>query len=701
MDPISAVGLVGSIVSIADAVLQTANRLSLLQSKYRQADSSVSLLVGQIYTIQVALRQLAASREGGITSLASCGSKGLSGLSTSLDGCKLLTGSLNEKLNDLERQVDGKLSIKGKISLLWHDWEIRDYLDMLDRHVNALNLLLNVVQCTTSVRQQHILADDESKTILRLAREGTESLVVLDGSSMQSKHTSVFSEDTTDLSIEFAFDLDLMGTRAYHTAFKNNCRELVHGKSKSQFNGGKNSYAKHSDSPTIHGEPGNADKYLLQTTSPRRKVFPDNEVTRTFEAQDALNAAMGWNTNASRSQQSRHFSLLNFSFTRSHNKSFEPGRKSMITKSKSRGSLKPVNEEVKALLLGISEAGKSTFLKAIKLFTVEGYTITERELYRETVFSNMVNGMKALLNAFDRLPYPECDPVYEEHYKTVSLNTLQSEEVLLPEPIYRALKALWANKIVQNGYRNLKRDSQFSSLAYYLDEIDRIGAADYVPNDMDVLMTRATTTGIFDTKFIESSSNGNIWRVFDMGGERSERKKWYHVLKGADLIFFHVDVCCYNELLSENKFVNRMTESITVWDDIVNRRFLAKPAFVLIFTKIDQLASTIAAMQPHTVLGSVPEDVSPDEYRICLKDMFLGRMKDKSLIVKIIFENLTDDPNGFVFGAFATAKAAIQENRERKEPEAQEIGIALTSIPESETVSGYHHLDHSTHSEIV
>lgn len=58
----------------------------------------------------------------------------------------------------------------------------------------------------------------------------------------------------------------------------------------------------------------------------------------------------------------------------------------------------------------------------------------------------------------------------------------------------------------------------------YFDSITRIGARNYLPSDQDVLRSRVKTTGITETTFLIGELK---YRMFDVGGQRSERKKWY------------------------------------------------------------------------------------------------------------------------------------------------------------------------------
>lgn len=60
--------------------------------------------------------------------------------------------------------------------------------------------------------------------------------------------------------------------------------------------------------------------------------------------------------------------------------------------------------------------------------------------------------------------------------------------------------------------------------ASFYDQIDNLWSPGYKPSDQDIIRCRAKTTGIVETTF----HLGNLtYRMFDVGGQRSERKKWY------------------------------------------------------------------------------------------------------------------------------------------------------------------------------
>lgn len=119
----------------------------------------------------------------------------------------------------------------------------------------------------------------------------------------------------------------------------------------------------------------------------------------------------------------------------------------------------------------------------------------------------------------------------------------------------------------------------------YFDSIDRIATPDYVPNDQDVLRSRVKTTGITETTFIIGDLT---YRMFDVGGQRSERKKWIHCFENVTTILFLVAISEYDQLLFEDETVNRMQEALTLFDSICNSRWFIKTSIILFLNKIDR-----------------------------------------------------------------------------------------------------------------
>ncbi|CAB1330302.1 unnamed protein product, partial [Coregonus sp. 'balchen'] len=118
----------------------------------------------------------------------------------------------------------------------------------------------------------------------------------------------------------------------------------------------------------------------------------------------------------------------------------------------------------------------------------------------------------------------------------------------------------------------------------YLNDLDRITQPSYVPTQQDVLRTRVKTTGIVETHFTFKEL---YFKMFDVGGQRSERKKWIHCFEGVTSIIFCVALSDYDLVLAEDEEMNRMHESMKLFDSICNNKWFTDTSIILFLNKKD------------------------------------------------------------------------------------------------------------------
>ena len=88
----------------------------------------------------------------------------------------------------------------------------------------------------------------------------------------------------------------------------------------------------------------------------------------------------------------------------------------------------------------------------------------------------------------------------------------------------------------------------FDSAHYFLSDVERICSPDYQPTDQDVLRTRVASTGIVKVEFLVRHLTFNI---LDVGGQRSERKKWIHCFDDVTAVLFVISLSEYDQVLAE------------------------------------------------------------------------------------------------------------------------------------------------------
>ncbi|CAO3661358.1 unnamed protein product [Umbelopsis vinacea] len=242
------------------------------------------------------------------------------------------------------------------------------------------------------------------------------------------------------------------------------------------------------------------------------------------------------------------------------------------------------------LLLGAGEFGKSTILKQMKLIHDGGYSQDERESFREIIYSNTTQSMRVILEAMESMGINFEYPQNREHAALILDQPPQIESDIMPQEVGNAVKALWQDNGVKQAFSRSNEYQLNDSAQYYFESIDRISDPRFTPSDQDVLRSRVKTTGITETTFIIGDLT---YRMFDVGGQRSERKKWIHCFENVTAIIFLVAISEYDQVLIEDETVNRMQEALTLFDSICNSRWFVKTSIILFLNKIDRFAEKL------------------------------------------------------------------------------------------------------------
>ncbi|ORY99101.1 guanine nucleotide-binding protein subunit alpha [Syncephalastrum racemosum] len=277
-----------------------------------------------------------------------------------------------------------------------------------------------------------------------------------------------------------------------------------------------------------------------------------------------------------------------------------------------------MRNEVKMLLLGAGESGKSTILKQMKLIHDGGYSRDEREAFKEIIFSNTVQSMRVILEAMDEMGIALSQPAHRHHVTVIMEMPSQIERENLPPEVTQAVKTLWKDPNLFTVFERSREYQLNDSAKYYFDSIERIGDPGYVPTDQDVLRSRVKTTGITETTFVIGELT---YRMFDVGGQRSERKKWIHCFENVTAIIFLVAISEYDQVLIEDETVNRMQEALTLFDSICNSRWFVKTSIILFLNKIDIFKEKL----PKHPLGDHFNDFTGPETYDAASDYILNR----------------------------------------------------------------------------
>jgi len=284
----------------------------------------------------------------------------------------------------------------------------------------------------------------------------------------------------------------------------------------------------------------------------------------------------------------------------------------------------------KLLLLGSGESGKSTLFKQMITIYGKGFSDDERRGYVTIVWKNIIEAMRTL--CIQSAQYGEVSAANAQ--ARTAFAEMKGEEDLTPELGY-AIQALWKESSILAAYERRATFQLPDSAAYFFAKIEQVARKEYLPNNDDILRARVRTTGIVENNF---AIDGNNFQMFDVGGQRNERKKWIHCFESVTAVLFVAAISEYDQTCFEDETTNRMTEALTLFDEIANSRWFEKTSIILFLNKRDLFAEKIKRV-PLTV--AFQNYTGRNEYEEAIRyitGQFEERSRNKS---KTIYTHVT------------------------------------------------------------
>ncbi|KGL87761.1 Guanine nucleotide-binding protein subunit alpha-13, partial [Charadrius vociferus] len=256
-----------------------------------------------------------------------------------------------------------------------------------------------------------------------------------------------------------------------------------------------------------------------------------------------------------------------------------------------------VKRLVKILLLGAGESGKSTFLKQMRIIHGHDWDRAAREEFRATIYSNVIKGVRVLVDAREKLHIPWGDPANQSNGDTMMAFDTRSVTVaqgMVETAVFLqylpAIRSLWADSGIQHAYDRRREFQLGESVKYFLDNLDKLGEQDYLPSQQDILLARRPTKGIHEYDF---EIKNVPFKMVDVGGQRSERKRWFECFDSVTSILFLVSSSEFDQVLMEDRQTNRLTESLNIFETIVNNRVFSNVSIILFLNKTDLLEEKV------------------------------------------------------------------------------------------------------------
>jgi GTPase SAR1 family protein len=262
-------------------------------------------------------------------------------------------------------------------------------------------------------------------------------------------------------------------------------------------------------------------------------------------------------------------------------------KKNKMVDEEMKNTKKEISKEIKVLLLGAGESGKSTIFKQMKIMYLNGYTTEECIAFKNIIYGNIVRNMKVLIH--NSLTFDIAIQKPENREAAQKVQSIENEQILNIGKIWTneladKLEELWEDEGIHKTFEKKNEFQIDDSTEYYFQNFSRIRKEGYIPSIDDILRSRVKTTGICECEF---QLKGRTVKMIDVGGQRNERKKWIHCFEGITSIIFVASISEFDQKCYEDDETNRITESLLLFDEICNSRWFADTSVILFLNKED------------------------------------------------------------------------------------------------------------------
>lgn len=304
--------------------------------------------------------------------------------------------------------------------------------------------------------------------------------------------------------------------------------------------------------------------------------------------------------------------------------------------------------KIKLLLLGAGESGKSTIFKQMRIIYGTPRTDEDLRMFGVVVRSNCVTVTKKLCQLIQMLeleedleeepaaegaedgmtPFeayellishlidgtaPPFDPIdlsndWVGHLAGAGLGPNNDAQMFLH--IWKSIKTFWQSKLMKEVWQRRSIVNIIDGHKEFLDSIDRIASPSFKPTQQDILLARVKTTQVNMERYRIDSID---FEMYDVGGQRSERRKWIDCFDSVDAVIFVAALSEYDQNLAESKRTNRMVEALELFRSICNNRAFANTSVLLFLNKKDIFEeklqySDIAAQKPFSDYSGPPNE---------------------------------------------------------------------------------------------
>jgi guanine nucleotide-binding protein G(i) subunit alpha len=204
------------------------------------------------------------------------------------------------------------------------------------------------------------------------------------------------------------------------------------------------------------------------------------------------------------------------------------------------------------------------------------------------------------------------------------------------------IASLWNDGGIQQTFEFRSSFNLLDSAAYFLSQVETLAKPGYKPTESDIVRSRQKTVGIVEVSFV---IEGSTFMLYDVGGQRNERKKWIHAFDDVTAVIFVASLSEYDQKTIEDEKQNRMIESLLLFDESINCRFLKNTPTILFLNKLDIFQDKVKKSNLNICFSDYKGGYNEKAALDFIKDRFKEMNQNKDREIYIHTTQATDKEN--------------------------------------------------------
>ena len=134
---------------------------------------------------------------------------------------------------------------------------------------------------------------------------------------------------------------------------------------------------------------------------------------------------------------------------------------------------------------------------------------------------------------------------------------------------------------------------------------------------------------------------GFTFRVVDVGGQKSERRKWIHCFQDVTAVLFVVSLADYDLPTDEDYNVNRLSDSLDLFNKVVNNNWFKSTNIILFLNKKDVFERKIKHIPITEWVRDWPNADTANDYDSVVSYITDKFMENNQGVNRSVFKHIT------------------------------------------------------------